>query len=189
MNLSELLKGKPVIPAIRNQEGVRFDEMVHSSVLFIIGGNIFDLPAIMERATQAGKIVFVDVDLIKGVGKDASGIRYLAKVSRVHGVITTKSNLVRSTQKEGMLSVQRIFVLDSDSLSGALGVVEKSRPDAIEVLPGPILPKIIDKIRAKTSVPVIAGGLITKRKEVEEIITSGAIGVSSSSAHIWDFTC
>lgn len=185
MNLTDVLRDKPVIAAIRSAEGLRMNELNGSAVLFVIGGSIFDLPALVLQSERYRKLVFVDIDLIKGVGKDSQGIRYLAKESHVHGVITTKSNLIRSARKEGLVSIQRIFVLDSESLTGGLNVIERSAPDAVEVLPGLILHKIMERIRARTSIPVIAGGLITERKEIEEILSSGAIGVSTSSAHLW----
>jgi len=185
LNFTDILRTRPVIAAIRNVEDLQMNELNGSAVLFVIGGSIFDLPALVHRAERLRKMVFVDIDLIKGVGKDSQGIRYLAREGRVHGVITTKSNLIRSARKEGLVSVQRIFVLDSDSLSGGLNVIGKSAPDAVEVLPGLILPKIMDRIRVKTTIPVIAGGLITERKEIQEIVSSGAIGVSTSSAHLW----
>jgi glycerol uptake operon antiterminator len=183
-----ILKNSPVIAALRNFEDVRIEGLSNVGVLFVLGGTIFDLPALVKQAESFEKLVFVDIDLIKGVGKDASGIRYLARESHVHGVITTKSNLIKSAQKEGLISIQRIFILDSESLSGGLNVVDKSRPDAIEVLPGLILPKIMDRIRARTSVPVIAGGLITKLQEIEEILSSGAIGISTTSAKLFSHT-
>jgi len=183
-----ILKNSPVIAALRNVEDVRIEGFSNVGVLFVLGGTIFDLPSLVKQAESFEKLVFVDIDLIKGVGKDASGIRYLARESHVHGVITTKSNLIKSAQKEGMISIQRIFILDSESLAGGLNVVDKSRPDAIEVLPGLILPKIMDRIRARTSVPVIAGGLITKLQEIEEILSSGAIGISTTSAKLFSHT-
>jgi glycerol uptake operon antiterminator len=177
-----------VIAALRNVEDVRIEGLSNVGVLFVLGGTIFDLPSLVKQAERFEKLVFVDIDLIKGVGKDASGIRYLARESHVHGIITTKSNLIKSAQKEGLISIQRIFVLDSESLSGGLNVVDKSRPEAIEVLPGLILPKIMDRIRARTSVPVIAGGLITKLQEIEEILSSGAIGISTTNAKLFSHT-
>jgi len=183
-----ILKHKPVIAALRNVEDVRIEGLSNVGVLFVLGGTIFDLPSLVKQAERFEKLVFVDIDLIKGVGKDASGIRYLARESHVHGIITTKSNLIKSAQKEGLISIQRIFVLDSESLSGGLNVVDKSRPEAIEVLPGLILPKIMDRIRARTSVPVIAGGLITKLQEIEEILSSGAIGISTTNAKLFSHT-
>jgi glycerol uptake operon antiterminator len=161
-------------------------DLKRPNVLFILGGTIFDLPHIVQQARKYEKMVFVDIDLIKGVGKDASGIRYLAKESRVDGVITTRGNLIKSIQKEGLVSVQRVFVLDSDSLTGGLNVIEKSGPEAMEVLPGLILPKIMEKIRAATAIPVIAGGLIRCEEEVREILASGAIGISTTSPRLFN---
>ncbi len=119
---------------------------------------------------------------------DASGIRFLAQESQVDGIITTRSNLIQSAQKEGLVSIQRIFVLDSGSLLGGLNVIERSKPDAMEVLPGLILPAIIKKIRTKTSIPVIAGGLITRQEEVREILDAGAIGISTTSSRLFTFS-
>lgn len=183
LNVKQVLKDKPVIAAIRNP-GEFLSGRAYTGdagVLFLIGGTIFDLPAFSGHAKRYNKQVFVDIDLIKGLGKDASGIRYLAKEAHIHGIITTKSNLIRSSQKEGLISVQRIFVLDSESLAGGLNVISKSRPDAVEILPGLILPKIIDRIRAVSSLPIIAGGLITKQEEIQEILSSGAVGISTSA--------
>jgi len=183
-----ILKHRPVIAALRNVEDFRIERLSNVGVLFVLGGDIFNLPTIIEQAESFDKLVFVDIDLIKGVGKDASGIRYLARESHVHGIITTKSNLIKSAQKEDLISIQRIFILDSESLTGGLNVVDKSKPDAIEVLPGLILPKIMDRIRSRSSVPVIAGGLITKPQEIQEILSSGAIGISTTSAKLFHYT-
>jgi len=188
LDFLSVLKHKPVIAAFRKVEDFRIEGLSNVGVLFVLGGTIFDLPALVEKAESFEKMVFVDIDLIKGVGKDASGIRYLARESHIHGVITTKSNLINSAQKENLISIQRIFVLDSESLTGGLNVVDKSKPDAIEVLPGLILPKIMDRIRSRSSVPVIAGGLITTQQEIQEILSSGAIGISTTSAKLFSYT-
>jgi len=185
MDFLDVLRRRPIIAAFRDLKSLQVEELDRIGVLFILGGTIFDLPGIIDRAVASGKLVFVDIDLIKGVGKDAPGIQYLAKEIHVHGIITTRSNLIKSAQKEGLISVQRIFVLDSESLTGGLNVIEKSTPDAVEILPGLILPKIMDRIRARVSVPVIAGGLITRQEEIREILTSGAVGVSTTTATLY----
>ena len=182
-----VLRNKPVIAAFRDIESLRFQSLNHSDILFILGGTIFDLPRIVEQAKRYQKMVFVDIDLIKGIGKDAPGIRFLAQESQVDGIITTRSNLIKSGQKEGLISLQRVFVLDSESLIGGLGAIEKSGPDAVEILPGLILPKVMKKIRTITSIPIIAGGLITQKEEIDEILASGAIGISTSSSHLFGF--
>lgn len=179
------LQKNPIIAAFRDVENLRVENLNYTTVIFILGGTIFDLPAIVQQARERDQMVFVDIDLIKGIGKDASGVRYLAKESRVNGVITTRSNLVKSIQKERMISIQRLFVLDSDSLAGGLGTIEKSAPEAVEILPGLILPKVIDRIREVTSIPVIAGGLIRKEDEAREILASGAVGISTTSSNLF----
>jgi len=188
LDLLTHLQKRPIIAAFRNIENLRIQDLNHTDVVFILGGTIFDLPPIVEQASRYGKLVLIDIDLIKGIGKDAPGIHFLARESRVHGIITTHSNLIQSVRKEGLISIQRIFVLDSGSLAGGLSVIEKSRPDVVEILPGLILPKIMEKIRAKTTIPVIAGGLITREKEVREILASGAVGISTTSPRLFKFS-
>jgi glycerol uptake operon antiterminator len=179
MDFLKTLRKQPVIAAFRDVENLSVPDLKGAGVLFVLGGTIFDLPGLVEQAGASGKLVLVDIDLIKGAGKDAAGIRYLARESRVHGIIT-------SAQKEGLASVQRIFVLDSESIAGGLNVVEKSRPDAVEVLPGLIVPKIMARIRARTSIPIIAGGLITTEEEVREILRSGALAISTTTARLFE---
>ncbi len=188
MDFRAVLRNKPVIAAIRDINSFRIQSLSNTSVLFILGGTIFDLPGLVEQARGHKKLIFVDIDLIKGVGKDAPGIRFLAKESHVSGIITTHSNLIKSAKQEGLVSIQRIFVLDSESLKGGLRAIEKSNPDALEVLPGLILPKIMKNIRAITSIPVIAGGLITHEEEIRGILASGAIGISTTSSHLFNVT-
>lgn len=188
MDFLAVLRKRPIIAAFRDIESLHIQDLNHTDVLFILGGTIFDLPHIVEQTRKYRKLVLVDIDLIKGVGKDAPGIRFLAKESQVDGIITTRSKLIQSAQKEGLVSIQRIFVLDSGSLAGGLSVIEKSKPDAVEVLPGLILPTIIKRIRAKTSIPVIAGGLITREEEIREILAAGAIGISTTSSRLFAFS-
>jgi glycerol uptake operon antiterminator len=182
VNWMAILEKKPVIAAFRPTEHLRLHLLNQIGVVFILGGTIFDIPDLVVQAKQSGKLLFVDIDLLKGIGKDAPGVKFLAKESGVDGIITTRSNLVKSIQKEGVVAVQRVFVLDSESLTGGLGVVEKSAPDAIEILPGLILPKVMQRIRSATSIPVIAGGLITKEREVQQILDSGALAISTTSS-------
>jgi glycerol uptake operon antiterminator len=188
MAFLDILKKKPVIAALRDVEHIPVDKLHKAGILFVLGGTIFDIPALVEATRRLNQLIFIDIDLIKGVGKDHSGIRYLAKAGQVHGIITTKSNLTTTAKENGLATVQRIFVLDSESLMRGLNVVSNSKPDAVELLPGLIVPKIINRIRTRTSVPIIAGGLITESCEVEEILASGAVGVSTTSYHLLDKT-
>ena len=186
MDFVAALRESPVIAAFRSIESFHIHDLDRIRVIFVLGGTIFDLPAVVEQAKAHGKLLFVDIDLLKGIGKDAPGVRFLAKERHIDGIITTRSNLIKSIQKEGLVSIQRLFILDSESLSGGLGVIEKSTPDAVEVLPGLILPKIKERLRMLASIPVIAGGLITQKSEVRQILDSGALGISTTSRNLFN---
>ncbi|CCC57996.1 Glycerol uptake operon antiterminator regulatory protein [Caloramator australicus RC3] len=45
--------------------------------------------------------------------------------------------------------------------------------------------KVIKKIHRHINVPVIAGGLILDKSDVENALSSGAVGISTSSRDLW----
>lgn len=188
MDFPAVLHKKPIIAAFRKLESFAIEELDHVDVILILGGSIFDLPNIVKAAKAYKKIVFVDIDLLKGIGKDAAGIRFLAKESKIQGIVTTHGNLIKNIQQEGLFAIQRLFILDSESLAGSLNSIRKSNPDAVDILPGLILPKIAKWIKTKISVPIIAGGLITEEEDIREILNSGAIGISTTDHRLFKFT-
>lgn len=182
MSWLSILKKHPVIAAFRDVAQIDLSRLSSQvQVLFLLGGNIFELDAVVTSCQQAGKWVFVDIDLLKGIAQDEWGVKYLASKVRVQGLITTKARMVKSAKNEGLLAIQRVFVLDSESLSGALKVIKYTQPHAIEILPGIIWPKIASWFLPRVSCPVIAGGFITTQDEVKQIIDSGALTISTSA--------
>jgi glycerol uptake operon antiterminator len=157
-------------------------------VLFILGQDIFALQDSVARAHAEGRLIFAHMDLIKGVGRDEAGVRFLAKHVGVDGILTTRSNLISPAKREGLIAVQRLFVLDSESLAAGLPTVEKARPDAVEVLPGVILPAIAQELSARGALPpLIAGGLIRSLAHVEAVLRAGAVAVSTSEPGLWGY--
>ena len=53
-----------------------------------------------------------------------------------------------------------------------------------DLMPG-IVTKVIADLKASLNIPIIAGGLIETRKEIEEAVHSGASGISTSRAELW----
>ena len=188
MDFPAVLRKRPIIAAFRKIESFVIEELDNIDVILILGGSIFDLPPIVKLARTFKKIVFVDIDLLKGIGKDAAGIRFLAKESKINGIVTTHGNLIKSIQQEGLFAIQRLFILDSESLAGSLNAIKKSNPDAVDILPGLILPKIFKIIKTKISIPIIAGGLITEEDDIREILASGAIGISTTDHRLFQFS-
>jgi glycerol uptake operon antiterminator len=182
------LKSRPVIAGLRESSQVEAAIRQGVGVLFILGQDIFALQDSVARAHAEGRLIFSHVDLIKGVGRDEAGVRFLAKHVGVDGILTTRSNLISPAKREGLIAIQRLFVLDSESLEAGLPTVEKAGPDAVEVLPGVILPAIAQELAAHGALPpLIAGGLIRSLAHVEAVLRAGAVAVSTSEPGLWGY--
>jgi glycerol uptake operon antiterminator len=184
-DLLRRLRKKPVIGGIK--QGGNLTRALSSGieVFFILTGTIFDLEVTAARLRQEGRLVLAHIDLIEGVGRDASGLRYLARNLGIHGILSTRNALVRAAKEEGLLAVQRLFMLDSEALATGVSVAERSNPDAIEVLPGLIIPQVIHRLPVKRLPPLIAGGLVETEAEVDQILRAGAVAVSTSREELW----
>jgi glycerol uptake operon antiterminator len=184
----EGLKSRPVIAGLRESAQVEAAIRHRVGVLFILGEDIFALQESATKAHAEGRLIFAHVDLIKGVARDEAGVRFLAKQVCVDGILTTRSNLISPAKREGLIAVQRLFVLDSESLAAGLPTVEKAAPDAVEVLPGVILPTIVQELAARGALPpLIAGGLIRTAAQVEAVLAAGAVAVSTSQVSLWGY--
>lgn len=185
----ENLKARPVIAGLRDSTGVEAAIRHGVGVLFILGEDIFALQDSVAKAHAEGRLILAHVDLIKGIGRDEAGVRFLARTLGVDGILTTRSNLIGPAKREGLLAVQRLFVLDSESLEAGLPTVEKAAPDAVEMLPGVILPTIAGQLaRRGTLPPLIAGGLIRTAAQVDAVLSAGAVAVSTSESSLWGYS-
>jgi glycerol uptake operon antiterminator len=185
----EGLKARPVIAGLRESAQVEMAIRHGVGVLFILGEDIFALQDSVAKAHAEGRLILAHVDLIKGVGRDEAGVRFLARNVGVDGILTTRSNLISPAKREGLIAVQRLFVLDSESLEAGLPMVEKAAPDAVEMLPGVVLPTIAPELRRRgTLPPLIAGGLIRTAAQVDSVLSAGAVAVSTSEQGLWGYT-
>jgi glycerol uptake operon antiterminator len=183
----ESLRAQPVAAGLRRSADVEGAIRRGAQILFILGEDIFALQESVAKAHRAGCLILAHVDLIKGIGRDEAGVRFLARDFQVDGILTTRTNLIGPAKREGLIAVQCLFVLDSESLEAGLPAVERAGPDAVEVLPGVIFPLIAARLRGARLPPVIAGGLIRTRAQVEEILAAGAVAVSTGQEALWGF--
>ena len=109
----------------------------------------------------------------------------LVRLCRPDGIISTRLPLVRRAQQLGLATVLRAFLIDSMSLTTLLQQLERERPDFVEILPG-IIPGGIRETTEKTTIPLIAGGLIRSKQDVFQALQAGVIAVSTSCADVWE---
>ncbi|HHV62332.1 MAG TPA: glycerol-3-phosphate responsive antiterminator [Firmicutes bacterium] len=179
------LRANPVIAGVKRLEDV--DDAIRAGldVIFLLAGTIFDLREAVARAKAGNRLIFGHVDLIDGIGKDKAGMRFLAEEIGVDGILTTRNALVRAAMAEGLIAVQRLFLLDSESLKTGIGAVQSTNPHAIEILPGLVLPAVVHRLPVPSLPPFIGGGLIETRAELDAVLAAGALGVSTSKKDLW----
>ncbi|MDR1892598.1 MAG: glycerol-3-phosphate responsive antiterminator [Oscillospiraceae bacterium] len=174
----------PVIAAV--QSGDAFEQALASGIdtIFLLHANIMALGAQLDAARAAQKKVYLHVDLTDGIGKDKSGIRFIASLG-ANGVISTRGNLIRFARECGLAAVQRCFIVDSHSIDTAIESISQTRPYSIEVMPG-VIPRVIANFAARIDIPVIAGGLIDSKGDVAAALAAGAAAVSTGKQELWN---
>ena len=184
-NIYDLLAANPIIGALPHMVLPNELEQRKIEVFFLLSGNIMEIYNRVSFLKDSGKKVFVHVDLIDGLAKDIAAIDYIQKHIKPDGILSTRSHLLRHGKEIGLLTVQRIFMIDSLSFESGIKMIESYKPDFVEVMPG-IIPKAISEFKSKISPPIIAGGMITEKEDVIQALKAGAIAVSTSKRELWD---
>lgn len=186
--LMEKLKKNPVIAGIRAPEAAQIAASKGMQVFFILGGTLLDLDAMVRVIKmEESNLAFVHIDLIPGIGKDSAGVEYLAKTLTIDGVVTTRTHLIRAAKDTGLLAILRLFALDSEAVKTGLSMLRSAAPDAVEILPALVLPHIGRGLPVAEMPPIIAGGLVETVADLEAVLNSPAVAVSTSKADLWDW--
>ncbi|MFC7321926.1 glycerol-3-phosphate responsive antiterminator [Halobacillus campisalis] len=175
-----------VLPAVKNMKD--FEKLLETTTEYIIilESRLGNLHKVVRAAQKAGKKVLIHVDLIQGLKADDYGMEFLGRVVKPDGVISTRSHVIQQAKKYKMISIQRLFLIDSQAVEHNVAIIKKVKPDYVEVLPG-IVPGMIKEVKDQIGASVIAGGLIRTEDEVNSAIESGASAVSTSRSELWNF--
>jgi len=172
------------IPAVRREEDLQAACRSESPVVFLLLGDLMTVENYVRQALKADKKVFLHVDVISGLGGDPVVMKYIAERLCPTGIISTKSHLVKQAKKCKLLAIQRLFLIDTNALEQGIHAIGQSEPDAVEVMPG-LIPRVIGELRDGTKRPIIAGGLIKERAEIEAALRAGADAVSMGNRRLW----
>ena len=122
---------RPVIAAVRGEEDARLAAESPVAAVFLLGGSILTLADSVQMLREKGKLVFVHMDLCDGLGRDAAAVQWCARNLRPHGLISTRPQLLRAASDEGLVTIQRMFLMDSASLASGMKL---SRARAAEII-------------------------------------------------------
>jgi glycerol uptake operon antiterminator len=174
-----------ILPAAKNIK--QFEKMLRSDYEYVVllDTHIGQLGSLVSLAKSHKKKVILHADLVQGLRSDEYAAQFLCQTIKPAGLISTRTSVVKEAKKKSLIAIQRLFLLDSHALETSYRLLESFHPDFIEVLPG-IMPHVIKEVAEKTKIPLLAGGLIRNKAEVQMALNAGAIAVTTSDNRIWD---
>ncbi|QQE77593.1 glycerol-3-phosphate responsive antiterminator [Alicyclobacillus sp. SO9] len=178
------IEDQSVIPAARSIKD--FEMLLDMSFKYIIflDVHIAQLVYLRRQARDFGKKLVLHADLVQGLQHDESAAQFLCQVIKPAGLISTHSKVIATAKKHDIMSIHRIFLIDSHSLETSYRVMKSSEPDYIEVLPG-MMPRLVQEVAVAANRPVLAGGFIRTTEDVNTLLSHGAAAITTSSKDIW----
>lgn len=182
--LLEIIAEFPIIAAVKDEAELKESLLTDCKVIFILFGNICNIATIVEKVKDRDKIAIIHADLVQGLSAKAEAIDYLKLNTKADGIISTKGNLIKHAVDIGLIGILRNFIIDSMAMDNVYKQVSLANPDMVEIMPG-IMPEIIEKIKRKLKLPLIAGGLISDKKDIIAALSAGADAVSTTKTGLW----
>lgn len=180
----QLFESNPIIAAVIDEEQLEEALASDCDILFFLCGSICSIGSLVDRAKAAGKLAFVHLDLTHGLAGKEIAADFIKEFTRADGVISTRPLQLRRAKSIGLMTVLRIFLVDSLSLANLRKQIDACGADLVEIMPG-VMPKMIRRVCEMTDVPVITGGLIAEKEDVISALSAGAQCISTSCGGLW----
>ena len=173
-----------ILPAVRKIKNIEKLLTTPYKYIVILDIHIGQLKSVVSLAKQHGKKVFLHVDLIHGLQSDGHAAEFLCQEYKPDGLLSTKSNVILKAKQKGVIAIQGIFLIDSGAMEKSFFLLEKTKPDYIEVLPG-ALTNVIGEVKERTGIPILAGGFIRTVEDVDAALNAGATAITTSDKDLW----
>ena len=179
-----LLERTPVIPAVKEPETLDRALCHDGAAVFLLCGDILNIGELVDLGAMGREAGGDPRRPDRRAGPKEIAVDYLRRCG-ADGIISTRPHLIRRGRELGMLTVLRVFAIDSKAVSNLGKETGMGMPDLIEVLPGTIY-KVIARLSRELPVPLIAGGLLADKADVTAALSAGALCVSASDPELWD---
>jgi glycerol uptake operon antiterminator len=175
---------RSIIPAITSIKALEQFLTTSHPIGIVMSIHASMLARVVERIHEAGKQAWVHLDLLPGISSDEFGAEYVIQHFAVDGIVSTKTNAVKTAKKKGVTAVYRVFLIDSASLEKSIHRIKELDPDYIEFLPA-LAHKIVPVVASRIDVPIIGGGLIQSQEDINDCFTMGMVAVTISKENLW----
>lgn len=191
------LKFEPIIKTYQDEhilmsiDSIRYlDQAIEAtgSSTLVFGDvlNVMNIKRIVQATHSAGKMAFIDMDLVRGIDNDVYAVKFLLNEVKADGIITRHRNVINEAQNH-VWCVLKTFLYDLISLDLAIGNIEKCRPHAIDILPGGSFPFVHQRLRDVTDAYIgIAGFYDDSEESVNTLIQSGVDVIYTRNRNLWN---
>ncbi len=179
-----IFESNPIIAAVKNREQLDHALLSDCNIIFFLFGDICNIIPLVEKVKDAGKYAFIHLDLTVGLAGKEIASDFVKSFTRADGVISTRPQLLKRAKELGIITILRIFVIDSLALDSIEKEYAACHPDLLELMPG-LMPKIIRFVSSTYSVPIIAGGLIREKQDIMNALSAGAHCISTTCEAAW----
>ena len=124
------------------------------------------------------------MDLIQGLSSKEVAVDYIARSTQADGIISTKAPLIQRAKELSLYTIMRFFLIDSMAYHSIEKQLKNTKPDVIEVLPGP-MPSVVKHIHKMFHQPLISSGLISEKEDVYALLDAGATSISTTDQDVW----
>lgn len=172
-----------VIAAVKDESALNAALKSEAKVIFILKCSISSAADYVKKAKAAAKKVFIHIDLMEGLGRDDAAIEYIADQIKPDGIITVRAGAIKKAAEKNLQTILRVFLIDSQGIDSAISNIEKTKPSAVEIMPG-IMPSVTTRFASKFK-NIIVGGLVSTKEEIAEALRAGAVAASTSREELW----
>lgn len=183
-NKLAIFENSPIIAAVKSKEQLEHALRSDCSIIFLLFGDICNIIPLVEKVKKAGKYAFIHLDLTVGLAGKEIASDFVKNFTNADGVISTRPQLLKRAKELELITVLRIFVIDSLALDSIVKQCAACHPDFMELMPG-LMPKIIRLVSSSYSVPIIAGGLIREKQDIVDALSAGAQCISTTCEAAW----
>ena len=181
-----LFEKRAVAAAVRTEEDFLAALKSDVDVIFLLYSSITTVGEHIKKIHDAGKQAYIHMDFAEGIGKDRAGLAYIKSLG-ADGILTTKTSMIRPAKECVLITVQRFFIVDSHSIDTAADSIRIAKPDVVEIMPGIVCRKLKEFSGRVSGTPILAGGLIEFKEDVDNAIEAGAAAVSTANRELWNY--
>lgn len=172
-----------IIPVLKSLSDCEKAHVYNCEYVILMDVHLSQLQHACEYLKQYNKKIIIHLDLIKGLKSDEYSVDYVIRELKVDGVISVKSSIIEKVKKLKRIAIQRIFLIDTQSYLKSVELLQQTKPDYIELLPGYSF-KMISRVLKELDTKIIAGGLIETEDEYKMALKSGATAITTTKKEL-----